>query len=509
MSRRRRLKRGVRILIVALIASVVGSMISVNLGAFCFTVAFWYGLLYLLYIIYVGFVTMFAKADDKDNSIHSNESFTKQDAETAAKSKVVLHPKTYVTPSTKQHILAPTSKSVEHEHVPKVENRSLPLSTSKKDSLPETASDPVSSRRENAFTSSKGEYSNEMHSYHTRKLFQDRHFHFEPLEGNVPQNIVEAFEKTVEEANRLMKSHDDKQQTRGMLLVMHFPDGLPKRYRSFVDNYITSSMFNGVSFLNDPRFNTLHSYDFYGWRIVETNQVFLIDLVTVGEKPELRTLDSTYMDYYKHIANDYNIEPFLIESNVPGAKAQKELEAICHVAEGCGNLLLNRGHAFECDYYFDIKTRDTVQREQTYKYLSTPVHLVSQFDYLYCGLTKPAFQWDNVNLDKLKSCGLGKQFNCVYSMFLKRHYKRISTNQKKYGPIFEKYESFVLSQIKEKVGGHIYKSVGKRSRCVLVLTDITERQFKTYKEKGLEVYHAFDVLRKLKVWEQFQEYINS
>lgn len=360
-----------------------------------------------------------------------------------------------------------------------------------------------------AINSPTVKYGKKAHDYRTRKLFQDRHFHFEPLEGNVPQNIVEDFEKTVEEANKLLESHDDKQKAKGMLLVMNFPDTLPKQYKSFVNDYIISSMFNSVSFLNDPRFNTLHSYDFYGWKIAETNQVFLIDLVSVGRKPEMFTLDSTYMNYYKYIVNSYSIESFLIESNVPGEKAQKELEAICHVAEGCGNLLLNRGHAFECDYYFDIKTHNTVRREQTYKYLNVPIHLVSQFDYLYCGLIKPAFRWDSVNLDRLRSCGLGSQFNYVYGLFLKKQYKRSSTNQKKYDLIFDRYKKFILAQIKEKVGGRIYKSVGKRSNYVLVFTDITEDQFKAYKKKGLEVYHGFDVLRALGAWERFQEYIRS
>lgn len=482
MSRKKLLKKGIYILTAIFIVAVVASIINVNLGTFCFLAAFLYGLLYLGYIIYIFITISFNHINGNNNNKNISGSSKIQNAA-----------------SSQKKIETDISADCRTAHKP--ENKTS-VSINLKKPLPDSSREDVIVNHPNK------KCDNSESHYCTQELFQDRHFHFEPLEGNVPQNIVKDFERVVEEANKLIGSHDKKQWAKGMLLVLDFPNTLPNPYKTFVSNYISSSMFGGAFSFNDPHFNSLHPYDFYGWRINETNQIFLIDLVNIGEKPKMQTLDESYVDCYKYISNNYSISSFLIESSVPGEKAQKELQSICKVAEGCGNLLLNKGYAYQCNYYFDITTHDTVRQEEVFKYLRDPFHLVSQFDYLYRNLTTSTCKWDHVNLDKLKSCGLGKQILNAYNLLLKKHYKQDSTNKKMYDSIFEKYEDFIISQINEKVDGHVYKSVGKRSKCVIVLTDITDDQFIIYKKRGLDVYHGFDVLRALGVWNQFLKYIN-
>lgn len=313
-------------------------------------------------------------------------------------------------------------------------------------------------------------------------LWQDRHFFPKPLEGNVSKYSLEVFNKTIADANEIGGPE-------ALEMALDIPNHVDKEDKDFVKNFISTSLFGKSFYFHDPYLNEQCDYDIYYWKITSTSQVFFIDMVESGYESSLSHVDQIFNKQINYIEENFAINNYLFEENVPGDKAEKELEAVCDLAYKSGNLIFNKGFSHHIYKYFDINTRHEIDPSDTYQFLTRPDHQVTLFDYLYKNKMHSSNKWDSVDKSLLVSCGTCKN-KVTNKLFTKKIYKRQKAALDQFNKKYNKLATIIVSIVENDMQGHIYKSVGKRAKCVIVYTDISDEKFSEFKERGLEVYQG-------------------
>lgn len=443
------------IYLISLVSDTASYILGWMLGALTF--------FYLCYLLWWALEKVF---DLTSSLLLSTKSFTKQ-SQRGSKSAVTS-----------------SQKRVSHEDV---QNLSLPKQQTKENSVSTLN---LSSKRDS-------KEQKKSISKQKRSLFQYKVFHPIPLEGNISTNNLKKINDFLANVN---PQEDSLPQLYKLINTFE------KKDRELAETYVFDTVFHPTMTLLTNRYDKNKKYDVCVWKIVDTNQVFFIDAYLHNHLPSL-DCDQTD-DFYKekeYIISHNNISYEIFESNIPGNLIEKELEVLRNIANYSGNLLLNLGFASKCNDYFDPLTHKEIDPYKSYQYMSTPKHCVTLFDYLYKGKAKSDFHWDKVNRQQLKQSAIS---GGVYAFKLFSLRKNLSKNIQIYDNHLQIMNRLIKEVVKNDLGGNVYKNVGKRSKCVIVLTDITDSQYIEFRKQGLCIYHAFDVLKYLDHWNDLlDEYI--
>lgn len=254
----------------------------------------------------------------------------------------------------------------------------------------------------------------------------------------------------------------------------------------------------GSKTMHDDRFNTDNTYSLYFWKLRETNQIYFVELQ--GENPkglyEGTEMSKEQRDYLSH---HYTTSVEQIEAHIPGALAHKEYMYALRFVRNEGNIPLNYGcHLSE---FINVKTKKVVPSDRAFKYFETPSfeNTLPVFDYYYKktdDIDKDL--WDVPDKKIL-------QHTCIYGWLpTKSLYTKLKDRKYKHYTHNMHLAENTAREIISELGGHVYKHPGVRSRSIIVPTFISADDRKYFRNRGLKIYHIFDIIKQFGDWDSYR-----